>query len=1002
MKIVIDMLGAQTQSHRRGIGRNTRDVVRAFLDVARDDHEVHLALSSPLEEATDALLSEFRERMPRERIHYLRLPFRTAAWTSRNDWRRAAASRLMRHQLDALQADWVWHTSVFEGHGEDAPVPDASLSSARTAAILYDLIPLHTPDILLPDARSRRWYEERLALMRRADLLTSISDYSRDDAIERIGLRPEQVVTIGSVVDPMFAPLPADAPSVVRVRERFGLHSRFVLYSGGFDARKNIGTLIKAYAALSPAIRSQCPLVLAGHIQEAPRHDIEAQARRAGLRSDEIRITGSLTDEELIALYASCALFVFPSRLEGFGLPPAEAMACGAPTLASRATSLPEVVGRDDMLFDPDNPAELADRMQRVLTDEHYAESLRAYGPGRVRRFLPQSVAQRALDAFERQGPRSASVAMSRPAPLMRAADPVLFSTQARFPQWAGAMEPAGARHVEPSKRARDARSSPIDTSGSPAFHVLDSSSEDHALALAREEPGVILLGTDVPSATRDRIRVGTYLGSGYAALAEADRADAHDPMAALVPVLQDCVGVVTENAALADRVRSLLRASNAPDVQVASADAVPGVDTWFSTSCAGREGDLVPALSRLPGDANDDDLAQIAYGASASRTKAIRCWFVDVTRIATQDLGTGVHRVVRSVLASWLRSPPPGIRVEPVRFEDGDYRFARRYATALLQVDDLPLAEGIVQPRHGDMFVGLDWAPEALSAAAARIADWRRGGVETAFIVHDLLPVRLPAFFHAYSRDLNDRWLRDMSRLADRVVCVSNATAQDYRAWLKDAAPAFQFLRPPGVDTFRLGVDPGVIAGDTADLRDTLRAAIVQRPTLLMVGTLEPRKGHRDALDAAERLWRDGVEFNLVIAGRRGWMVDDVIARLERHPRKGTMLHWHDDVSDRELGALYRHATALLAASLGEGYGLPLIEAAQHGLPVIARDIAVFREVMGGRAVYLPHDAARWDEPLRSRLAMPRTAMGEHRWPTWADSATELARAVAGSPVDG
>lgn len=978
MKIVIDMQGAQTQSRRRGIGRHTRDLVRAFIQHAGDRHEIHLALSSPLIEGIDELLAEFREHLPDERIHLLRLPFGTAAFSPFNDWRRAAAARLMRHQLDELRADWVWHTSVFEGVVEDAVIPDAPLARARTAAILYDLIPLHEPTVALPDPHTRRWYAARLDFMKRVDLLTSISEYSREDAIARVGLDPGRIVTTGCIVDAKFAPMRTGTPALERALGRLGLPSRFVLYAGGFDPRKNVPMLISAYAALPSSVRSSCPLILAGHIHPDHRRELEKHLVRTGLGNPEVSITGSIDDDELIALYSGCALFVFPSRAEGFGLTPAEAMACGAPTLASNTTSLPEVVGLNAAMFDPDDPAELARKMQHVLTDAEHANQLRQYGVERVRRFTAEAVAMRALEAFERYSAPDIRAARSTdPARSTASPQPVL-------PAWA---ERSGLPAIASKRLAPEAAPRLI--------HVVDAQSSPEAVERATLEPGLILLDESVPAASLHEIRIGTYLGSGYHTLRSADRNGNHDPLAALVPVLESSVGVLTRTRRLADRVQAVLEESRAPAIPVCDIGGIAEVETWFERSHSSREEILARDIAALPGDPSADDLAQIAYGASAIHVPRTRRWFVDVTSIAGRDLGTGVHRVVRNILRSWLETPPPGVRIEPVRFEDGDYRDARNYATSLLELDNLQLEDGIVLPRRGDTFVGLDWSPESLSAASSRIADWRRGGVSTCFLVHDLLPVRSPQWFHAYSRELLARWLNDISFLADKVICVSRATAADYLSWLAENTPPCQFAKPPRVGSFFLGVDPLTLRGEVSDLRASLRTATQRRPSLLMVGTLEPRKGHRDALDAAERLWNSGLDFNLIIVGQRGWLTDEVIARIKRHPRNGDSLHWHDDVRDRELGALYAQATSLLAASQGEGYGLPLIEAAQHGLPVLARDIAVFREVMGEDATYLPDDASQWDVMIRDRLLAGRGTPTTRQWPTWSEAAAELARSI-------
>ena len=125
------------------------------------------------------------------------------------------------------------------------------------------------------------------------------------------------------------------------------------------------------------------------------------------------------------------------------------------------------------------------------------------------------------------------------------------------------------------------------------------------------------------------------------------------------------------------------------------------------------------------------------------------------------------------------------------------------------------------------------------------------------------------------------------------------------------------------------------------------------------MVGTIEPRKGHREVLDAFELLWERNVEVNLVIVGKEGWMVGELTNRIRGHHKKNVNLYWFNGISDAYLEKIYAASTCLIAASHGEGFGLPLIEAAQHGIPILARDIPVFREVAGKNATYFKAEKA-------------------------------------------
>jgi len=209
---------------------------------------------------------------------------------------------------------------------------------------------------------------------------------------------------------------------------------------------------------------------------------------------------------------------------------------------------------------------------------------------------------------------------------------------------------------------------------------------------------------------------------------------------------------------------------------------------------------------------------------------------------------------------------------------------------------------------------------------------------------------------------------------------------------------PGVSFLSPhvnSGFNALHFVVE--FVSSDSlpGDAGKTLRRLQV-RPTFLMVGTVEPRKGHTHALAAFERLWAKGRTVNLVIVGKQGWLVEALVERLRRHSEAGRRLFWFQGISDEYLEKVYAASTCLIAASYGEGFGLPLIEAAQHKLPIIARDIPVFREVAGRHAFYFGADnSSELARVVRDWLALH----GEKRIPlsegicalTWKQSAEWL-----------
>jgi glycosyltransferase involved in cell wall biosynthesis len=277
--------------------------------------------------------------------------------------------------------------------------------SGRVVVVLHDVIAEQFPEHVFPTRLAAMlWWLKLLAARRQADLVMTVSEASRKGISDRFGIPRDRIVVVPEAADAMFRPLPPD-DTTREVLQRFAvLDRRFILYVGGISPHKNIGTLLDAFAQLrrDPAC-SDCRLLLVGDftgdVFYSAYDELRRRSESLGL-GDAVRFTGYVADDDLVRLYAAAEVFVLPSLLEGFGLPAIEAMACGAPVVASCRGALPEVIGPAGLLFDPDRAGDLHDVLRRVLTDAALRERLRRLGPQRAAEFSWDRAAQRTLSVF--------------------------------------------------------------------------------------------------------------------------------------------------------------------------------------------------------------------------------------------------------------------------------------------------------------------------------------------------------------------------------------------------------------------------------------------------------------------------------------------------------------------------------------------------------------------------------------------------------------------------
>ena len=212
---------------------------------------------------------------------------------------------------------------------------------------------------------------------------------------------PDDIVNISAAASAQFRKNTGPSVNSAGVASLIkAISGGFVLYSGGFDERKNVALILAAYGMLREELRHHYPLVLAGTVSSSQRQEYERVARCHGLNKADVVFTGFLPEEDLIAAYANCSLFVFPSLHEGFGLPALEAMACGAPVIAADSSSLPEVVGLSEALFDPLSPGSLSELMDKALTDQDFEASLRENAATKAAQFSWKKSATLALETL--------------------------------------------------------------------------------------------------------------------------------------------------------------------------------------------------------------------------------------------------------------------------------------------------------------------------------------------------------------------------------------------------------------------------------------------------------------------------------------------------------------------------------------------------------------------------------------------------------------------------
>ena len=398
MRIGID---GSCLTSRRGFGRFARQTLSALAEVGTA-HDFVVFVDRP--SADDAQVPEPFEKLV---VEVGEAPSRAASAAGRRRIRDmlAMGAAVARSGIDLL---------YFPASYSFFPVWNVP----RVVVTMHDTLALAHPDLVFPTWQGRvAWKLKEYAAVRQSDRIVTVSEAARRDLVAWFRLPEDRVRVVTEGPAAVFRPI-EDGPRSDAVLGSYGLGpgSRYLLYVGGLSPHKNLLRLIDAFSEAAPA---DVRLVLVGDLGDVfHTHvpELRAAVARLGL-GERVLFTGFVPDDELVHLHNRAYALVQPSLMEGFGLPPVEAMACGIPVICSLAGSLPEVVGDAGVFFDPRNVDAMAETIRRLLADPAARDQLAARALRRSALFSWSSSARSLIECFEELDPGRR---IGRPAPKTR------------------------------------------------------------------------------------------------------------------------------------------------------------------------------------------------------------------------------------------------------------------------------------------------------------------------------------------------------------------------------------------------------------------------------------------------------------------------------------------------------------------------------------------------------------------------------------------------------
>ncbi len=364
----------------------------------------------------------------------------------------------------------------------------------------------------------------------------------------------------------------------------------------------------------------------------------------------------------------------------------------------------------------------------------------------------------------------------------------------------------------------------------------------------------------------------------------------------------------------------------------------------------------------------------------------------IDVTQTTKHNAGTGIQRVVNNIFSEIYKCKEER-NVIAVRAHFKRLITSFEYVNRIEHLKEMKEYEVHFLKRDKILLLDSSWEYSKSFSHILDIAE--KKGTQVYAVVYDMFPIQYPELFDTPAFvAIFCSWHNMILQKSDSILCISRTTADVVAQYYKKMK--FKRNSPLNLYYFHMGAD---VPGGIQEARDEIQDFVTPGKTFLMVGTLEPRKGHMVALQAFRKVIQEkGQDCRLLIIGHNGWKNDEIHKQLALPEYKDKVL-WIEDASDEELRWAYAHSDALIAASKDEGFGLPLVEAAHFGLPIICSDIPIFREVTQGHADYFKvmdaDDLARCMSEWLQTEQYPDSR--NIRIYTWQESAQEILDIIDG-----